>query len=284
MAGLDPAIHAFSQACEHEATNLNILPWREPKIPVLALKGIIAAQMGSVNLESCTASIEKGFALARKRGHLILAIESPGGSATQSDLIGQLIRRRAVETGVKVTAVIGDVGASGGYWLACAADDIRANRLSIVGSIGVITGGFGLDKFIAPYGIERRLFTAGENKARMEMFSPLRPQDVAFTQELLDQAHFMFKSWVRERRGARLGPEDAVFDGGYMLGEKAKTLGLIDGFGDVDMVVKELGGEKAKPLWLRPKRARGLLRLISRSAVEAALAVAEERLITPNLR
>jgi ClpP class serine protease len=195
-----------------------------------------------------------------------------------------LIRRRAVETGVKVTAVIGDVGASGGYWLACAADDIRANRLSIVGSIGVITGGFGLDKLIANYGIERRLFTAGDNKARMEMFSPLRPQDVEFTQELLDQAHGMFKSWVRERRGARLGPEDAVFDGGYMLGEKAKTLGLIDGFGDVDLVVKELGGEKAKPLWLRAKRPRGLLRLISRSAVQSALDIAEEKLITPTLR
>jgi signal peptide peptidase SppA len=263
---------------------LNIFPWREPKIPVIALKGVIAAQMGSVNLESCTAPIEKGFALAKKRGHLILAIESPGGSATQSDLIGQLIRRRAEETKVKVTAVIGDVGASGGYWLACAADDIRANRLSIVGSIGVITGGFGLDKLIARYGIERRLFTAGENKARMEMFSPLRPQDVEFTHELLEQAHGMFKSWVRERRGSRLGPEDAIFDGGYMLGGQAKTLGLIDGFGDIDTVVKELGGDKAKPLWLRAKRPRGLMRLISRSAVEAALDIAEEKLITPTLR
>ncbi len=263
---------------------MNIFPWRHTKIPVVPLRGIIAAQLGRVNLESTTAPIERGFALAKKHGHLILAIESPGGSATQSDLIGQLIRRRADETGVKVTAVIGDVGASGGYWLACAADDIRANRLSIVGSIGVITGGFGLDKLIARYGIERRLFTAGENKARMETFSPLRPQDIEFTNELLEQAHGMFKSWVRERRGARLGPEEAVFDGGYMLGEKAKTLGLIDGFGDVDMVVKELGGAKAKPLWLRAKRPRGLMRLISRSAVESALDIAEERLTTPNLR
>jgi signal peptide peptidase SppA len=278
MARLDRAIHAFHLQC------MNLIPSRHPKIPVIALKGVIAAQMGSVNLESCTAPIEKGFALAKKRGHLILAIESPGGSATQSDLIGQLIRRRAEETNVKVTAVIGDVGASGGYWLACAADEIRANRLSIVGSIGVITGGFGLDKLLARYGIERRLFTAGENKARMETFSPLRPQDIEFTQELLDQAHGMFKSWVRERRGARLGPEEAVFDGGYMLGKKAKTLGLIDGFGDVDTVVKELGGSNAKPHWLRTKRPRGLMRLISRSAIESALEIAEERLVTPNLR
>jgi signal peptide peptidase SppA len=263
---------------------MNIIPWGRTKIPIVALRGVIAARMGSVNLESCSGPIERGFAVAKKSGHLVLAIESPGGSATQSDLIGQLIRRKADETKVKVTAVIGDVGASGGYWLACAADDIRANRLSIVGSIGVITGGFGLDKLIARYGIERRLFTAGENKARMEMFSPLRPQDVEFTEELLEEAHGMFKSWVRERRGARLGPEEAVFDGGYMLGERAKTLGLIDGFSDVDQVVKELGGDKAKPVWLRAKRPRGLMRLLTRGAAEAALEVAEERLITPNLR
>jgi len=94
----------------------------------------------------------------------------------------------------------------------------------------------------------------------------------------------MFKSWVRERRGAKLGPEDKIFDGGYMLGERAKTLGLIDGFGDVDLVVKELGGDKAKPVWLRAKRSRGLMRFVTRSAVEAALDVAEERLLTPDLR
>ncbi len=263
---------------------MSIFPWGHTKIPVVALRGVIAARMGSINLDSCSSPIERGFSLAKKTGHLVLAIDSPGGSATQSDLIGQLIRRRAEETKVKVTAVIGDAGASGGYWLACAADDIRANRLSIVGSIGVITGGFGLDRLIERWGIERRLFTAGENKARMEMFSPLRPQDVTFTKDLLEEAHGMFKSWVRERRGARLGPEDAVFDGGYMLGERAKTLGLIDGFGDVDLVVKELGGDKAKPLWLKAKRPRGLMRLISRSAIETALDVAEERLMSPNLR
>jgi hypothetical protein len=183
---------------------------------------------------------------------------------------------------VSITAVIGDVGASGGYWLACAGEQIFANRLSIVGSIGVITGGFGLDKFIARYEIERRLFTAGENKARMEMFSPLRPEDVAFTTELLDQAHAMFKSWVRESRGVRLISE-AVFDGGYMLGERALALGLIDGLSDVDAVVRQLGGDKAKAVWIKP-RARGLLRFFTRSAVESVLEIAEERLMGPNLK
>jgi signal peptide peptidase SppA len=263
---------------------MNLFFWRAPRIPVIAMQGIIAARAGSINLASYAPVIARGFALAKRSKKLILAIDSPGGSASQSDMIGQLIRRRAAADGVTVYAVIGDVGASGGYWLACAADEIRANRLSIVGSIGVITGGFGLDKLIARWGIERRLQTAGENKARNEMFSPQRPQDVEFTRELLAEAHEMFKSWVRERRGSRLtDDENAVFDGGYMLGEKAKSLGLIDGFGDVDMLVKELA-PKGKAAWLRPKRTRGLMRLISRTAIETALDVAEERMIIPGLR
>jgi signal peptide peptidase SppA len=264
---------------------MSFFPWRKPKIPVISLRGIIAARPGAISFEAYTDIIDRGFVRAKRSKHLILAIESPGGSAAQSDLIGQLIRRRAEEHDVKVTAVIGDVGASGGYWLACAADEIYANRLSIVGSIGVITGGFGLDKFIARYDIERRLFTAGTNKARMETFSPLRPQDAVFTKNLLDEAHDMFKSWVRDRRGKRLaGSDDEVFDGGYMLGAKAKTLGLIDGFGDVDSLVKQLGGSKAQAEMLRPKRPRGLLRFFARSAIESAFDIAEEKTAAPSLR
>ncbi|MDE8345224.1 MAG: S49 family peptidase [Acidocella sp.] len=261
------------------------LPWSKTKIPVLVLRGIIASRPGAISLEAYATPIERAFAQAKKSGHLILAIESPGGSAAQSDLIGQFILRRAAEHEVAVTSVIGDVGASGGYWLACAGAKIYANRLSIVGSIGVITGGFGLDKFIARYEIERRLFTAGENKARMEMFSPLRPQDAEFTHALLDEAHEMFKSWVRDQRGDRLTADEAlIFDGGYMSGQKALSLGLIDGLGDVDLLVKELGGAKAKPLYIRAKPPRGLLRFITRSAVQATLDIAEERAITPSLR
>jgi signal peptide peptidase SppA len=260
-------------------------PWSPPKIPVIALRGIIAARPGSINLEGYAPVIERGFALAKKSGNLILAIESPGGSAAQSDLIGQFIRRHAEESKIAVTAVIGDTGASGGYWLACAADRILANRLSIIGSIGVVTGGFGLDQFIAKYGIERRIFTAGENKRRNDMFSPLDPEDEAFTRELLDEAHAMFKAWVRERRGERLSAEeDKIFDGGFMLGDRAITFGLIDGFSDVDSAVKDLGGAKAKPLWLRPRRPRGLMRLLTQSAVETALDAAEQRLAAPQIR
>lgn len=238
-----------------------------------------------LNLEGCAPMLERGFALAKKSRKLVLAIESPGGSATQSDLIGQAIRRKAEKDKIEITAVIGDVGASGGYWLACTADKIYASRLSIVGSIGVVTEGFGLNEFIARHGIERRTLTAGENKRRNDMFAPRRPEDAAFTQGLLDEIHIMFKDWVRARRGARLTQDESqIFDGGFMLGERAKALGLIDGFGDVEQIVKALGGEKAKAVWLRPHPPRGLWRLIFRNAAEAALDVAEERAATPTLR
>jgi signal peptide peptidase SppA len=260
------------------------LPWSRPKIPVLPLRGVIAAGPGKINIEGYAPLIERGFTLAKKSGNLILAIDSPGGSPAQSDLIGQLIRRRAEEQKIAVTAVISDVGASGGYWLACAADRILANRLSIIGSIGVVTGGFGLDKFIARHAIERRVFTAGENKRLNDMFAPLTPEGEAFTRDLLDEAHTMFKDWVRSRRGARLtSHEDKIFDGGYMLGERAATYGLIDGFGDVDSLVKELGGPKTKPIWLRPRRPRGLMRLLTQSAMESAFDIAEQRLAGPRL-
>jgi len=261
------------------------LPFLPPRIPVIALRGLIAARPGAINLEAYAPVITRGFALAKKSGNLILAIESPGGSASQSDLIGALIRRQAEETGVAVTAVIGDTGASGGYWLACAADRILANRLSIVGSIGVVMEGFGLDEFIARHGIARRTLTAGDNKRRNDMFAPQRPEDTAFTQALLDDAHAMFKAWVRERRGARLTADDsAIFDGGYMLGARAQTLGLIDGFGDVESLVKELGGKKAQATWLRPKPPRGLLGYILRSGANIMLDVAQERAATPMLK
>jgi len=264
---------------------MDIFFWRRTKIPVVVLSGLIAARAGSINIAAYTKVIDKAFGLAEKSGQLVLAIESPGGSAVQSDLIGGLIRRRASLHGVVVTAVIGDVGASGGYWLACAADRIVANRLSIVGSIGVITGGFGLDRLLARYDIERRLFTAGENKARLETFSPLRPQDAAFTRELLADAHDMFKAWVRERRGAKLtAAEDQVFDGGYMLGEKAKELGLVDELGDLDGVVTELGGEKARAVYLKPKNPRGVWRFLTGGAAEALVDIVERKLFTPTLR
>src|ERR1700733_7654869 len=225
----------------------SLLPWRRPYLNVIVLHGTIAARVGNLNADSARPLIERGFNAPGRRP-VILDIESPGGSPVQSDLIANMIRAQADKTGVRVHAVIREVGASGGYWIACAADEIHANPMSIVGSIGVVGGGFGFPDLLGRLGIERRIYTAGTNKARLDPFSPEKPEDVAFAKDLMDKLHVRFKDWVRTRRGRRLkAPDDAVFDGGYMLGEQALALGLIDGLSTVDELVCDLGRGRATP-------------------------------------
>jgi len=247
---------------------MRLLFWRRRKVPVLVLHGMLARR-GPLNAAAYAPLIDAAFRAAGRGGQVVLDIDSPGGSPVQSELIAARIRLRAEASGATVTAVIGEVGASGGYWLACAADRILANPMSIVGSIGVVGGGFGFDEAIARLGVQRRLYTAGANKARMDPFSPERPEDVAFARGLMDDIHARFKDWVRARRGARLvGEEAALFDGGFMLGARAVALGLIDGLGDVDSLLREIGGDKARKLVLRPRR-RGLLARLPRVAAQA---------------
>jgi ClpP class serine protease len=170
-----------------------------------------------------------------------------------------------------VVSVIEETAASGGYWIACAGDEIVANPMSVVGSIGVRGGGFGFDQAIARLGVERRLYASGENKARLDPFSPERPEDVAFIQALMTDLHTRFKHWVRTRRGARLsGDEAELFDGSFMLGDRAKAVGLIDRFGDLEQVVREVGGEKARSVVFRPRR-RNMLSRLPRLAADAVL-------------
>lgn len=253
-----------------------LLPWRRPRIQVIEMHGLIASRPGAVSIGTMAPLIDRAFRSAHGRP-VILDIESPGGSPVQSDLIAALVRRRADQQKVRVHAVIREVGASGGYWLACAADEIHANAMSIVGSIGVRGGGFGFPDMLARVGVERRLYTAGANKARLDPFSPEKPDDVAFVQALLDELHERFKAWVRERRSGRLkGDETALFDGSFMLGERALEAGLVDGFSDIDSLVRRLGGDKARARVLRPRR-RGLLGRLPRVAADAMLDAIEER-------
>lgn len=255
---------------------MRLMPWRRPRYNVVELHGVIMAREGMLNASSVGPLIERAFRSAKGRP-VILDIESPGGSPVQSDLIASLIRRRAEKHKARVLAVIREVGASGGYWLACAADEIHANPMSIVGSIGVRGGGFGVADLLARLGVEHRLYTAGANKARFDPFSPERPEDVAFAREMLDTLHDRFKDWVRSRRGDRLkGDEAVVFDGSFMLGEQALALGLIDGLSDLDALVRQLGGERAVARRFAPKR-RGLLRRLPRLAIDLALDAVEER-------
>lgn len=258
--------------------------WQSPRICVIELHGLLVARdaPGTLNIATYGAVIDRAFREADGKP-VILDIDSPGGSPVQSDLIAMRIRRRAEEAKVKVHAVIQDTGASGGYWLACAADVIHANPMSIVGSIGVRGGGFGFTDTIARLGMERRVYTAGSNKARLDPFSPERPEDRAFMQALLDDLHARFKDWVRTRRAGKLPTdEDSVFDGSFMLGEQALARGLIDQFNDVDSLVRELGGKRARPTVFRPRK-RGLLSRLPRIAVDAALDAVEDRRARINL-
>jgi signal peptide peptidase SppA len=265
----------------------SLLPWRRPRLNVIVLHGVIAARAGLLNADSVRPLVERGFA-SNGRRPVILDIESPGGSPVQSDLIATMIRDHADRAGVRVHAVIREVGASGGYWLACAADEIHANPMSIVGSIGVVGGGFGFPELLGRLGIERRIYTAGTNKARLDPFSPERPEDVAFTKDLMEQLHARFKDWVRTRRGPRLkSPDESLFDGGYMLGEQALTTGLIDGLSTVEQLVRDLAGERARPRRIAPKRSRLALRLprlAMRLALDTALDALEDRAWRINLR
>jgi signal peptide peptidase SppA len=255
---------------------MNLFFWRGPRIQVVQLHGMLAARSGSLSLAAVGPLIDRAFARARGLP-VVLDIDSPGGSPVQSDLIAMRIRRRAEKAGVAVHAVIAEVGASGGYWVACAADRIHANPMSVVGSIGVRGGGFGLSDLIGRVGVQRRLYTAGANKARLDPFSPEQPEDVAFITALMGELHERFKDWVRSRRGERLKSGDVdVFDGSWMLGERAVAVGLIDALGDLDQVVRELGGEKVRMQVNRPRR-RGLLSRLPRIMIEAALDAVEAR-------
>jgi signal peptide peptidase SppA len=222
-----------------------LLPVPEQQVAVVRLEGVIAAGGASgmrrtgISLERLESALKKAFELSGLQA-VALAINSPGGAPTQSALVADRIRGLAKEKDVPVIAFCEDVAASGGYWLACAADEIIAHPTSLVGSIGVVSGGFGLQGAIDRYGIERRLHTAGENKARLDPFLPEDPDDVAWLRGELEELHALFTGWVRERRGDRLtGGEETVFSGEVWTGGRAKELGLIDGLGTLRGVLGE---------------------------------------------
>lgn len=217
-----------------------------PVVSVVRLSGAIGGgSRGALSDQTTAALIEKAF----KRGKpaaVALVINSPGGSPTQSSLIAARIRRLADEKKIPVYAFVEDVAASGGYWLATAADEIWADRASILGSIGVISGGFGAAEFIERHGIERRIYTAGKSKSQLDPFKPENPEDVTRLKVLLEDMHEIFKDQVRTRRGSRLDPDSDLFTGEFWLAEKAIKLGLADGVGHLVPKMKEIYGEKVK--------------------------------------
>jgi signal peptide peptidase SppA len=214
-----------------------------PVVSLLRLHGVITAVSGPVprsviNSQAVEKPLERAFAPERLAA-VALLVNSPGGAPTQSALVADRIRGLAAEKGVPVFAFCEDVAASGGYWLACAADEIYAHATSIVGSIGVISHGFGLDGLIERIGVQRRLYTAGESKSRLDPFLPEKQEDVVWLRDLQDQLHTMFQDWVVARRGDRLRNKDELFTGEVWTGAKAVELGLVDGIGTARGVLGE---------------------------------------------
>ncbi|MGI9405032.1 MAG: S49 family peptidase [Hyphomicrobiaceae bacterium] len=235
---------------------------RGPVVPVLRFTGpigMVTPLRPGLSLAGVAGLIEKAFNV-KKAPAVAIVINSPGGSPVQSRLIYQRVRDKAKETGKPVYTFAEDVMASGGYMLACAGDEIYADPSSVVGSIGVVTAGFGFDKFIARYDVERRVHTIGKNKATLDPFRPEDPDDIARLKSIQKDIHDVFTGLVKESRGDKLnGDEDDLFDGQIWSGTKAVENGLIDGLSDVRTKMRELFGEKVK-LKVLTKR-RGLMGL-----------------------
>jgi len=221
-----------------------------PLVTVLRLAGVIGGgnplRNGALNLDGLNKSIERAFA-PRGLNAVALAVNSPGGSPVQSALIARRIRQLADKKGVKVIAFAEDVAASGGYWLACAADEIFAAESSILGSVGVISAGFGFNDLLTRYGVERRVHTAGARKGMLDPFLAENSDDVERLKSIQADIHENFKGHVRARRGDRLnGGEDEIFNGDIFLGKQALALGLIDGIGDMQSVLRDRFGDKIR--------------------------------------
>ena len=218
-----------------------------PRVPVVRLSGVIGFSTPlrpGLTLAGIARSLDRAFAI-RNAPAVALAINSPGGSPVQSHLIFRRIRELADENKRRVIAFVEDAAASGGYMIACAADEIVADPHSIVGSIGVVGGSFGFDKAIAKIGIERRLYTSGEHKATLDPFLPENPDDVARLKKLQREIHDSFIALVKSRRAGKLnGPENDLFSGEYWAGQRALELGLVDSIGDLRAVLRERFGDK----------------------------------------
>jgi len=268
--------------------------WRNPPpvVAVVALSGVIGRMGGlqrGLTLRRLAATLKRAFDLDDAKA-VAIVVDSPGGSPVQSALIAGRIRALAAEKKVPVYAFAEDVAASGGYWLLIAGDEIYANESSIIGSIGVVAGGFGFPEALQRLGIERRLYTAGTHKAALDPFSPEKPEEVVHLRAILEDTHETFRRHVRDRRSGKLkGDEEVLFSGRFWTGRMALDLGLIDGIGDLRSVMRTRFGEKVRLRLVGDRQSWWRRRLglpgtnAARGAVdqlpEQVLAALEERLL-----
>jgi signal peptide peptidase SppA len=246
---------------------------KHPTVPVIRLSGSIGGGARGLSDSGLAPVIDKAFAM--KPAAVALVINSPGGSAVQSSLIAARIRRLADKHQVPVHAFVEDVAASGGYWLACAADHIWADDSSILGSIGVIFASFGFPELMARQGVERRVITAGKSKSLADPFLPQKDEDVARLRALQAPIHAAFIAHVRARRGARLKPDADLFNADVWVGAQAVEMGLADGIAHLVPKMHEIHGDKLRMVPLGRKRS--LAARLGLSIAEDALAAVEER-------
>lgn len=214
-------------------------------VPVVRLHGAIMAGGSqfrpALNLAGAAPALEKAFAY-KDAPAVAISVNSPGGSPVQSRLIFQRIRDLAVEKNKHVLVFVEDVAASGGYMIALAGDEIFADPTSIVGSIGVVSGGFGFPEMLKKIGVERRVYTAGSNKAILDPFQPERQSDIEYLKSLQLEIHQVFIDMVKARRGTRLADDPDLFSGLFWTGGRGRALGLVDGLSDMRSELKRRYG------------------------------------------
>jgi signal peptide peptidase SppA len=221
----------------------------KPIVNVIRLEGVITSGRGGLSPSLSAKGLDPILQKAFTKGTtaVALAINCPGGSPVQSALIAANIRALSAQHKIPVLAFCEDVAASGGYWLACAADEIYADENSIVGSIGVISGGFGFPKALTKLGVERRVYTAGLSKSTNDPFKPESKEEVAKLKAMLSEIHDSFKTYVRTRRLGKLkAKEPELFNGAFWTGKKAQSLGLVDGIGHMNEILKAKFGDKVE--------------------------------------
>ncbi|WP_035831705.1 S49 family peptidase [Kaistia adipata] len=259
-------------------------------VPVVRLSGVIGAVSPlrtGMTLGGVAPQLARAFAMKRAPVVAIL-INSPGGSPVQSHQIFKRIRALAEEHKKEVVVAVEDVAASGGYMIALAGDVVIADQSSIVGSIGVVSAGFGFEKLIEKIGVERRVYTAGESKAMLDPFKPEKESDIQHLKSLQRDVHDMFIELVRSRRGERLADDPTLFSGAFWSGTRGLELGLVDRIGDLRSYLRGRFGDTMRMALIAPKRgvlarfggggAGGLASAaIAANMMEGALSTLEER-------
>jgi serine protease SohB len=265
---------------EDVAPALRRLGWRrKPQVAAVRLEGVIGS--GGVGPGLTLRSLARPLEAAFKRGRaaeVALVVNSPGGAPVQAARLHDHIRFLARKHRRRVTAYVEDVAASGGYWVALAADDIVAHPSSIVGSIGVVTATFGLDRALDRLGVERRLYATGPHKGMLDPFRPENEADVRILEELHADTYRDFVELVRARRGERLAEDDSLFDGRVFSGHRARALGLVDEVGDPMVVLRGRYGDDVRVRLFGPPR-RPWWRRLRGEGPEAVIARLEERLM-----